>query len=250
MQGISRQDVQIGSRWQIISSLGAALGLLLYGIHSFRDLRKSEIWYHIKWMGLGALPIISFTSIFVGLSLCTEVVLQLKELGVEDQAGTLISVGLLRELAFLTVSTAWSARAAACIVEQLRACQDILMMATDTAGRLILPYLISALITGGVLSAYGLVMAICTCAVYAPFLGDTTTADFLQAVRAAIMDKDVYVFFVKVALVGPVIAVLSGFVTARDQKLSTANAVGNAVSAAIVGMAIANLSVTVAAFLP
>jgi ABC-type transporter Mla maintaining outer membrane lipid asymmetry permease subunit MlaE len=250
MQEISRQDAQIGARLQIISSLGASLGLLIYAINALPALKKAEVWNHIKWMGLGALPLVSFASIFVGLSICTELVLQLKELGVEEQAGTIITVGLLRELAFLTVTTALCARCAAFVTEKLRSETDIMLASTEAIGKMVSPYLVAALISGGILSAYGLVIAICTCAVYTPFIGNTATADFLQSSRSAIVDKDVQVFFIKVTLVGPCIAVLSGFVTARDSKLSTACAVANSVSATCVGLAIANLAVTVAAFLP
>lgn len=250
MQEYSRQDVQIGSRLQIISSLGAAAGLLLYAGNSFPNLKKNDVWYHIKWMGLGALPLVSFTSIFVGLSICTEIVLQLKELGAEQQAGSIIAVGLLRELALLSVSMVWAVRTAACIAAQLRTRPDRTFMDTESAGNLILPYLVAGLISGGALSAYGLVMGICTCALFAPCLGSTSTSDFLESARVSIMDKDILVFFIKVTLVGPAIAVLSSFVTARDRKLTTAHAVANAISATCVGLAIANLGITVAAFLP
>ena len=160
-------------------------------------------------MGPESLWFVIGISVFVSLALTTQVVLELQRFRAEDLSGAFIASGLLRELGPLTVSLLWAAQAAARISEDahLRFADN---EDADKIGAFALTKYIAALMASVPLSAYGLVFGFISAAIYAPILGVSSTADFMEAARLTIHEKDLAVFFVKLCVFNPTIAVLCG----------------------------------------
>src|SRR5579883_3394178 len=74
----------------------------------WRDFRETCLW-----MGAGSLSFVVFAGIFISWALTLQTISEMNKFNADDLAGSVIAVGLLRELGPLTVSLAWSARTSA-----------------------------------------------------------------------------------------------------------------------------------------
>ena len=99
------------------------------------------------------------------------------------------------------------------------------------------------------LGAYGLLFGFLTGAFFAPLLGVTSTADFLESARLMITDKDIAVYFIKLVLVNPSVGVFAFAFCGMASKGRSEPVAANAVLATLLGCFAFNLFVTVAAYL-
>jgi ABC-type transporter Mla maintaining outer membrane lipid asymmetry permease subunit MlaE len=209
-------------------------------------------WVQIKdlchWMGFESLPLVSLSAIFIGLALTVQTVLELQVYGAQDLAGKVITPLLLRELGSLTVSLAWSARVAAYVATEAEFFSkpiDETAFAKFTWLRLLVGIAMAV-----PLSTYGLVVGFLSAAIFAPTLGTSSFADFLESARVTIKERDLWVYFTKLVLINPTIAVLAGAVFGRIASGQSRTAAANAVTATfLVGYAV-NLGFTCAVYLP
>lgn len=249
MQRVGRRSIGETSRKRL-SSLGSNVRVLAsaFTIESFRDWRTSEFKFHLRWMGEGSLPLITWSAVFISLALSTQAILELRKYGAEDLAGPLIAIALLRELGPLTVSLAWGARAAAFISAdgRHRAEEDGQRESTHS----FLPLYAAAIFSGTLLSVYGLVIGFTAAAVFSPTLGVTSMSDFMESARAHIENKDVFIYFFKLVLVNPTIGVIAGFIAARRDDLSPGFAAAEAVTGTFIFGGLLNLAVTLLAYYP
>jgi phospholipid/cholesterol/gamma-HCH transport system permease protein len=216
---------------------------------AFANLRWNDLKYHCRWMGSGSLPMIAFSAIFISIALTTQVVLELKTFRVQNLAGMLIAIGLLRELGPLTCSLAWSARVAAYVgadaARKAEAYND-----ADFAERFILCRWIAGLMSAVPLSAFGLTIGFLAGGLYAPCIGVSSTTEFMDGARSAVKYKDLAVYFFKLILMNPTIAVFVGCSCGRNRRESTAMRAANAVAGTAIWGTLANLAVTSAVYLP
>jgi phospholipid/cholesterol/gamma-HCH transport system permease protein len=233
------------------STTGACARLFVSALSfgTVKRLRPNSLRYFWTEMGPNSLALVTLSAVFVSLALTTQVVLQLQEFHAEDMAGALIVTGLLRELGPLTVGMAWCARASAFMAGEVNTYlsqgeRELL------ASAVLLPGWIAALISAVALSAYGLVIGLASATLYAPLLGVSSAGDFLESARLAVTDKDVTVYFIKLALVNPTIGVFVGTTIGAVSNKPAPAVPGQAVAFACVAILIANYLVTVAAYLP
>ena len=233
-------------RW--LNSLGMSVRLFFTTLSakSIRSLSWDEFRYHCRWMGEGSIPLVILSAVFISLALTSQAVLELQRFGAEDLAGPLITLGLLRELGPLTVSVMWCCRVAAFISAE--ACTSPVDEKHYAEG-FMLPRYLAALYCAVPLSVLGLVAGFCSAALYAPMLGVSSTTDFVEGARSTIRDKDVFVFFFKLLFVNPTIGVFVGCAAGRSHHTTPAFAVADAVMTVAVICAIANLAVSLAAYM-
>ena len=195
------------------------------------------------WMGPQSIPLVTLSAVFIALTLTLQAVLEMRQLRSQDLSGAVIAIGLLRELGPLTVSMAWAARVTAHVCAEGRNFgyerSDL-----EYATQFVLPNLLA----GFLMSIFGLVVGFLSAALFAPTLGVSSTNDFLETARLYIRNKDVAVYFVKLILINPAIAVIIGGAYARDKAEPQRFAVANAVTALFIVGFIFNWLCTYAVF--
>jgi ABC-type transporter Mla maintaining outer membrane lipid asymmetry permease subunit MlaE len=214
---------------------------------AFRSISWRELRTQLIWMGEKSFHLIALAAVFIGIALTIQCVNELQNYQAEDLSGAVISIGLLRKLGPLTVSLAWCARVAARVSEEALNFGE----STDNefATRFVLPRYLAALMIAVPLGGYGLVIGFLTAALAAPLLGVGSTADFLQSAKDGIHTKDLVVYFLKLIFVNPTIAIFAACAAARASKVTSVAVAANAVTATFICGYIANLAVTIAAFL-
>jgi phospholipid/cholesterol/gamma-HCH transport system permease protein len=211
-----------------------------------------------RWMGPESFHLVGLAAVFVAIALTMQCVLELERYQAQDLAGAVISIGLLREMGPLTVSLAWCARVTALIADQAQSFSRQNPEASDQefAANFIAPRYALALAMSVPLGGYGLLVGFVTGALVTPLLTISTTQQFLDSARSIIQNKDLAVYFVKLILVNPTIAIFAGCVAgrlaARDyvtEGSPLSSAAARAVTALFVCAFAANLIVTLVTYL-
>lgn len=234
-----------------LSPVGTSVRLIanLLNFQSLRTVSKSQLREHCLWMGIRSFHFVSLSAAVVSICLTIQCVVEMQKYQAQDLAGAVISIGLLREIGPLTISMAWCAMVAARVSEDAR--RHYLQYQSDSAFAtdFVLPRYISAIAMSIPLSAYGLLFGFLTGALFAPLIGVSSTNDFLSSAREAIKDKDLVVYFVKLAFVNPSVAIFAGSVAGMRAKDISQPVAADAVCATFLTCFCLNLAVTTAAYL-
>lgn len=199
-------------------------------------------------MGARSFHLVAFAACFVAIALTLECVIELQKYRAQDISGLVISIGLLRELGPLTVSLAWCARVAALVSNEARN-YPIDGSLSEFAQGFVFPRYMAALLMSVPLGGYGLVIGFVTAALVAPLLGVSSSNDFVESARQGLVDKDIAVYFIKLILVNPTIAVFAGCSAGWYARGNIDVPVGaNAVTATFLFGYAANLAVTMVAY--
>lgn len=204
---------------------------------------RNDFLYHWYWMGPGALPLVLFQSIFISLALTTQSVLELSRYNAEDLSGSIISIGLLRDLGPLTVGLSWAARLAAFISQEREEWHVMRFV------EFIAPRYFAALLSAMPLTAFGLVAAFLAASVYAPVLGVSSGADFMEAARETIKNKDLVTFCFKMVVINPALGVFMGALCAGLRDRNPQHAAAHAIAFTCVLGAFLNWIVTTSFYL-
>lgn len=232
-------------------SIGAAVRLFAGALsyESFKKVRWEEFKAYCYWFGPRSIYLVTFGSMAIALALAIQCITELQKFQAESFSGALISIGLLRELGSITISLAWGARASALIAEEAR---RYIGNGTeeDFVERFVLVRYLAALAMGIPLSAYGLAIGFITGALFSPILGVSSTADFVESAKQQIQFQDLVVYFFKLGLVNPTIAVFVGCLCGRAERSPFAPAAAHAVTATLTTGYMANLLVSALVYIP
>lgn len=233
------------------SSIGTACRYFFKSLsyESFRKVRWEQFKAYCYWFGPRSIYLVTFGAMAISLALAVQCITELQKFQAEDFSGALISIGLLRELGSITISLAWGARASALIAEEARryignGTED------DFVDRFVLVRYLAALAMGIPLSAYGLAIGFLTGALFSPLLGVSSTADFIESAKQQIQVQDLVVYFFKLGLVNPTIAVFAGCICGRAERSPFAPVAAHAVTATLITGYLANLLVTALVYIP
>ena len=232
-----------------ILSLFAPLGILarilpcLIKSHCYTGIDIQEFKRICHYLGPKSLPLILTTAIFISLALTVETILETTRYGAQDVSGAAISIGLLRELGPLTVSLFWAARVTVLLAYNAK-------LYVDNNGRsdfievFVFPRFLAGLLMSIPLAAYGLVFGFATAAIYAPTIGVSSYQEFLEIARVSIHEKDITVYFVKLILLNPIIAVIVGSACGLYSNDDAGTTASHAVSKMLIYAVIANFVFT------
>lgn len=239
----SNNEGSVRSSWLAAFGWTARHLVLSFSPAAWRNLRAADFVRHFRWMGPESLPLITFSAVFISLALTTQATLELDKYKAQDMAGPLIAIGLLRELGALTCSLAWCAQVAVYVCgETAEFCRG--GDADDFGTTFLLPRYLAGLAAGLGLSAVGLAVGFTAAAAYAPLIGVSSSADFLENARLAIQDKDVCVYFFKLVLLNPTIAFLVGCSCGRTFGTASPASLAKTVAALFIFGAVANYIVS------
>jgi len=200
-------------------------------------------------MGLQSFHFVSLSAAVVSICLTIQCVVELQKFQAQDLSGAVISIGLLREIGPLTISMAWCAMVAARVSEDAKRYYPQYQSDGAFASGFVLPRYVAAIAMSIPLAAYGLLFGFLTGALFAPLIGVTSTADFLDSAREAIKDKDLVVYFLKLGFVNPSVGIFAGCVAGMRAKDPSQPIAADAVSATFLTCFALNLAVTSAAYL-
>lgn len=234
-----------------LSPVGTSMRLIAYSFNfqSLRSLTFRNLRPHCLWMGLQSFHFVSLSAAMVSICLTIQCVIELQRYQAQDLAGAVISIGLLREIGPLTISMAWCAMVAARVSEDAKQHYASYYSDSAFASDFVLPRYVAAIAMSIPLSAYGLLFGFLTGALFAPLIGVNSTTDFLNSAREAIKDRDLFVYFIKLALVNPSVAVFAGSVAGMRAKDASQPVAADAVFATFLTCFGLNLAVTTAAYL-
>jgi phospholipid/cholesterol/gamma-HCH transport system permease protein len=219
----------------------------IFTIDALRSANWREYRSSCAWMGAGSLPFVIVSSAFIAFALALQVISEMYKYRAEDLAGSIIAIGLLRELGPLTVSLAWSARTAARISQESLAwfgSKAGFAIDSGYARDFVMMRLLAAISMAIPLSIYGLIIGFSSAAIAAPLFGANCTGDFFEVARLHIKDKDLFVYFLKIALVNPVIAVLAGCWFGKLSSEKSVESAANAVTATFMCGYVVNFLIT------
>ncbi len=236
-------------RW--LAPLGLSVKLFFGALSpkALMNVNGAEFRAYCFWMGRRSFHLVALAAVCVSIALTIECVIELQKFRAQDLSGAAISVGLLRELGPLTVSLAWCARIAALLSSEARiytGSDDVF----EFARKFVCPRYLAALAMAVPLGAYGLVIGFVTAALFTPLITSSSVNQFVESAREIIRHKDLVVYFIKLNLVNPTIGVFAGCAAGWYARGDVNEPVGaNAVTATFIVGYIANLIVTVGAYL-
>ncbi len=196
-----------------------------------------------NYLGPKSLPLIVITAIFISLALTIETILETTRYGAQDSSGAAISIGLLRELGPLTVSIFWAARVTVLLSYNAKLYVDK-NGPTDFIEVFVFPRFLAGLIMAVPLASYGLVFGFATAAMYAPTIGVSSWQEFLEIARVSIHERDIFVYFFKLILLNPIIAVIVGSACGLYSNEDGGSTASHAVSKMFIYAVIANFVFT------
>jgi len=247
VQDLLRRDILID--WLALLGRSGRIALGLVWPHT-AEITWSDFKNQCRWMGIESVPLVTLSAIFVGIALTLSTVMELQRYGITDMSGTVITPLLLRELGPLTVSLAWCARVAARLANES---QDFDANASDRefAQRFMLVRLLAGYLVAVPLGTYGLVVGYFAAAVFAPTLGVSSMSDFMESSRQVITNRDLAVYFVKLVLINPTIAIFCGSLFGRiATREDGVTASSRAVTATFLAGYLANAVFSCAVYLP
>jgi len=247
-----------------LAPLGRASRYFLFSLLGF--LRPRWSWAELRpicqWMGPQSFHLVALAAIVVGVALTMQCVIELERYQAQDLAGAVISLGLLREMGPLTVSLAWCARVTALVADQAFhfTLHNPEVSDREFGASFVAPRYLIAMAMSVPLGGYGLVIGFVTGALVTPLLTLSTTQQFVESARENIQIKDLAVYFIKLILVNPTIAIFAGCAAGRFAAADpgirdatsanrTPSAAARAVTALFVCGFMANLIVTLIAYL-
>jgi len=189
----------------------AAIGKLL--LHP-GSLRLSAIAHHITETGVKALPIVGLLAVMISIVLAYQGVAQLRAFGAQDLTINLVAISVLRDMAVLITATLVAGRSGAAFAAEIGVMQAgeevdaIKIMGLDPMQLLVVPRLIALVITLPLLTFFADVMGLAGNAVVSQVLLNISPAQYVQRVRVAVDNSDMFVGLIK----APVFAVFIALV--------------------------------------
>ena len=218
-----------------VGELLGAIGRLLRGRSA---MRLSDWLWQIEQTGPRSLPIVLLVSSLVGLIVAYMGAEQLQRLGAENYIASLVTIGVVREIAALVVGIVLSGRVGAAFAAQLgsmRAGEEIDALTTlgvDPMEHLVLPRMLALLVTGPLLTLCAGAAGLGVGLAIATLMYDVPVSAYIAATREALSGNDLLVGLLK----GSVYAVLVALAGCRQGLNAgrSAQAVGEATTAAVV----------------
>lgn len=218
-----------------IGDMLTALGRLLRGSSA---MRMSDWLWQIEQTGPRSLPIVLLVSALVGLIVAYMGAEQLQRFGAQSFIASLVTIGVVREIAALVVGIVLAGRVGAAFAAQIgsmRAGEEIDALTTlgvNPVEHLVLPRMLALLVTGPLLTLCAGVAGLAVGLAVAVGLYDVPAMAYLATTRESLAGWDLFVGLLK----GSVYAVLVALAGCRQGLNAgrSAQAVGEATTAAVV----------------
>src|SRR5438067_9510759 len=222
----------------IITFIGRATSFLGYALTHLRALRLPSISRQIRETGINALPIVGLMAVMISVVIGYQGVAQLRPYGGEDFTINPVAVSVLREMgvlitAIMVAGSSGSAFTAEIGVMKAREEIDALnVMGMEPMELLVVPRLIAIVITLLLLTLFADVMGLVGGAMISDLLLHVAPLQYLERVRQAVDDSDLFVGLVK----APIFAFIIGTIGCMHglRVTGSAESVGQETTRAVV----------------
>jgi phospholipid/cholesterol/gamma-HCH transport system permease protein len=178
------------------------------------SLRLPSISRQVARTGIDALPIIGLMAVMISVVIGYQGVAQLRPYGGEDFTINLVAVSMVREMGVLITAIMVAGRSGSAFAAEIgvmRARDEIdalKVMGMDPMEMLVVPRLIALVITMPLLTFFSDVMGLVGGSVISLALLDVSPLQYVERVRQAIDDSDLFVGLVKAPIFGFLIAII------------------------------------------
>lgn len=190
------------------------------------------------FIGVKSFLVVGITSLFTGLAMSLQIVMQLVQFGGESAIGGVVSLALIRQIGPITAAIIVAGRVGSSIAAELTTMNiseqiDALkVMRIDPIKFLVVPRFIGAMAMMPVLSIYAMAIGLLAGMVIALVVADVSFGVFLDSVKSTIIDQDFYVHFLKSAINAAIVIFYSCAIGLNTR--GGAEDVGHAVTRAVV----------------
>ena len=198
----------------VITFIGRAASAVGHALIHPGSLRLPSISRQIAETGINALPIIGLMAVMISIVIGYQGVAQLRPYGGEDFTINLVAVSVLREMGVLITAIMVAGRSGAAFTAEIgvmKAREEIdalNVMGMDPMELLVVPRLIALTITLPLLTFFSDVMGLVGGAIISQALLDVSPLQYVDRVRHAVDDSDLFVGLIKAPIFGFLIAVI------------------------------------------
>src|SRR5436190_8725558 len=198
----------------IITFIGRATSFLGYALTHLRALRLPSISRQIRETGINALPIVGLMAVMISVVIGYQGVAQLRPYGGEDFTINLVAVSVLREMGVLITAIMVAGRSGSAFTAEIGVMMardevDALkVMGMDPMAVLVVPRLIGLVITLPLLTFFSDVMGLVGGSLISLALLDVSPLQYVDRVRHADDDSDLFVGLIKAPIFGFLIAII------------------------------------------
>jgi phospholipid/cholesterol/gamma-HCH transport system permease protein len=217
---------------------GQSARVTFVGPFQGQRLRPQRAIHQAMAVGIGAIPIVSLITFFVGLIMALQSAYELRQLGAMQFVPEAVAISILRELgplltAIIVIGRSGSAFAAEIGTKKVTEEVDALRtMAFDPVAFLVAPKFLAMVVMVPCLTIWADLMGILGGAVFCVAGAGFTIGSYFRATQDAIVARDIYTGLIKSALFALVITAVGckeGFSTGAG-----AEAVGRSTTSAVV----------------
>jgi phospholipid/cholesterol/gamma-HCH transport system permease protein len=200
--------------YAVVAFVARAVNAIAYTLVHPSRLRPASISRQILETGINALPIVGLMAVMIAVVIGYQGVAQLRPFGGEDYMINLVAVSVVREMGVLITAIMVAGRSGSAFTAEIgvmKAREEIdalEVMGLDRMELLVVPRLIGLVIALPLLTFFADVMGLFGGAISAHSLLQIEPPEYLDRVRAAIEDRDVFVGLVK----APIFAFFIGVV--------------------------------------
>ena len=199
---------------EIITFVGRAASAIGQAFSHLHSLRLPSISRHIDETGIHALPIVGLMAIMISVVIGYQGVAQLRPYGGEDFTINLVAVSMLREMGVLITAIMVAGRSGSAFTAEIGVMKSreevdaLNVMGMEPMELLVVPRLIALVITLPLLTLFADVMGLLGGAMISESLLHVAPLQYLERVRQAVDDSDLFVGLIKAPIFAFIIGVI------------------------------------------
>lgn len=223
---------------KVITQIGAIILLLIETIRKSNKINFHETCRQCLLLGVNSFPIILLTLLFTGMVFSAQIVGELVKYGAEFTAGSIVAIGLGRELGPVLCGVVLAGRVGAAITAEIGTMRvteqvDALRcMAVDPVEYLVLPRMVACMIMLPILDVFAVTIGVGGGMIVASLTGNISSHLYWDSITSFCVASDLYIGMIKTIFFGIIISL-----TGCDRGLTCttgAEGVGKATTQSVV----------------
>lgn len=197
---------------KVIAQIGATIFLLIETLKKINKIKLYETCKQCLLLGVNSFPIVFLTLLFTGMVFSAQIVGELVKYGAEFTAGSIVAIGLGRELGPVLCGVVLAGRVGAAITAELgtmRVTEQIdalRCMAVDPVEYLVLPRVIACMIMLPILDVFAVTIGVGGGMIVASVTGNISSHMYWDSITSFCVASDLYIGMIKTVFFGMIIA--------------------------------------------
>lgn len=197
---------------KVIAQIGAIVLLLIETVKKLNKLNFRETCKQSLLLGVKSFPIILLTLLFTGMVFSAQIVGELVKYGAEFTAGSIVAIGLGRELGPVLCGVVLAGRVGAAITAEIgtmRVTEQIdalRCMAVNPIEYLVLPRMIACMIMLPILDVFAVTIGVGGGMIVASLTGNISSHMYWDSIISFCTASDLYIGMIKTVFFGIIIS--------------------------------------------